>query len=137
MGDVDVVSMAVVGVHSVRVRWGSLLYSRWVLHQPASLDLHPLQDLMLVKPLHRVGAKHGQVVRQGLVIGSQVLGQGSIGALEVVRRQRRGRGRGHGMARAVGGQLGVREGKYGVRDDVIALWWGLRRGRGVTVRMRA
>lgn len=66
--------MAVVGVHSVGVwRW-TLVCSCGVLHHPAPLDLHPLQHLVLMKPLHR-GPKCRHMVWQGLVVRWQVLGQ--------------------------------------------------------------
>lgn len=101
----DVVSVAVVGVHSVGVWRRTLMcssavrgkqrftllsfskitqdeekpargwrYSRGVLHHPAPLDLHPLQHLVLMEPLHR-GPQRRHMVRQGLVVRRQVLSQ--------------------------------------------------------------
>lgn len=125
--------MAVVGVHSVGVWRGALMCSCGVLHHPASLDLHPLQHLVLVQPLHR-GPQRRHVVLQGLVLRGQVLG--GTGACEVVGRQRGRGGRGHGVARGVGRQGRV-EGMDGVGDDVVTLWSGLRRGRRVTMGMGA
>lgn len=49
-------------------------YSRGVLHHPAPLDLHPLQHLVLMEPLHR-GPECRYMVWQGLVICGQVLRQ--------------------------------------------------------------
>lgn len=70
----DVVSMAVVGVHSVGV-WGrTLVCSCGVLHHPAPLNLHPLQHLVLMEPLHR-SPQCRQMVRQGLVVCGKMLGQ--------------------------------------------------------------
>lgn len=49
-------------------------YSRGMLHHPAPLDLHPLQHLVLMEPLHR-GPQRRYMVWQGLVVRRQVLGQ--------------------------------------------------------------
>lgn len=75
-------------------------HSRGVLHHPAPLDLHPLQHLMLMEPLHR-GPKRRYVMRQGLVVCGQVLRQRGTCTGEVVARKGRGRRGGHGVARGV------------------------------------
>lgn len=117
---------------SRRVGWWR--YSRGVLHHPAPLDLHPLQHLVLMKPLHR-GPQCRHMVCQGLVVRWQVLGQWGTWAREVVGRQRSGRGRGHGVAWGVGWQWWVK-GVDSVGNDIIALWRGLRCKLGVSVGMR-
>lgn len=154
---VDVVSVAVVGVHSVWVRRWALVCSsvgkertqsleaevrkgrvekvnnsRWMLHQPAPLDLNPLQHLVLMEPLHR-GPQRRYVVRQALVVCGQVLGQGCAGAREVVGGQWRGRSRGHGVARRMRWE-GWMEG-HRVGNHIIALRWRLRRKLGGPVRV--
>lgn len=73
-----------------------------MLHHPPPLSLHPLQNVMLVEPLHGVGAQHRQVMLQRLVLGGQVLWQGSSRAWEVGAERRRGGSR-HSVARAVRG----------------------------------
>lgn len=45
-----------------------------MLHHPAPLDLHPLQHLVLMEPLHG-SPKSRHMVWQGLVVRRQVLGQ--------------------------------------------------------------
>lgn len=125
--------LAVVLLPSDGLDRGQRLHSRGVLHHPASLDLHPLQHLVLVQPLHG-GPQRRHVALQGLVLRRQVLG--STGACVVVGRQRGRGGRGHGVARGVGRQGRV-EGMDGVGDDVLTLWSGLRRGRRVTMGMGA
>lgn len=74
LGDVDVVAVAVVGMHSVGVRRRTLMCSRGMLHHPAPLDLHPLQHLVLMEPLHR-RPQSRHVVREALVLRGKVLGQ--------------------------------------------------------------
>lgn len=97
------VSMTVVGVHSVRVRGRSFVCSGGVLHHSPPLNLHPLQNVVLVEPLHGIGAQHGQVVLQCLVLGGQVLWQGGSRAWEVVGWKRGSRGSRHSVARAMRG----------------------------------
>lgn len=106
-------------------------YSRWVLHHPAPLDLHPLQHLMLMEPLHR-GPERWYVVLQGLVVGWQVLRQWGTWTGEVVGRQ--GSSRGHSMARGVWWQWWMKGDSVG--NDIIALWRGLSCKLGVPMRMR-
>lgn len=113
-----------------KTRWQ---YSRGVLHHPAPLDLHPLQHLVLMKPLHR-GPECRYMVWQGLVVRRQVLGQRGTWTREVVSRQRRGRGRGHSVAWRVGWQWRMKGDSVG--NDIIALRRGLRRKLGVPVGMR-
>lgn len=72
--DVDVVSMAIIWMHSMGVGRWTFMCSRGMLHHPAPLNLHSLQHLMLMKPLYR-STQCWHVVRQGLMICRKVLGQ--------------------------------------------------------------
>lgn len=165
---VDVVPVAVVGVHPVGVRRRTLVCSsagtakyrrsrmefhllpdlwipverptaglwrcsRWVLHHPAPLDLHPLQYLVLMESLHR-GPQRRHMVRQGLVVRRQVLGQWGTWTGEVVGGKRRRGSRGNGVAWRVGWQWRVKGDSVG--NNVFALWRGLRGKLGVPMRVR-
>lgn len=154
------VSMAIVWVHSVGVRGRPLMcssakkqnkqaqqravyscfalirtgrwkYSRRVLHHPTPLNLHPLQHLVLMDPLHR-SPQYGHMVRQGLVVSRKMLGQWGTWRGEVMGRQWRGRGRWHSMTRRVRWQWCMK----GVGNDIFALLRRLRCELGVPVGMR-
>lgn len=107
--------------------------SRGMLHHPAPLDLHPLQHLVLMKPLHR-GSKCRYMVWQGLVVRRQVLGQWGTWTREVVGRQRRGRCRGHSVAWRMRWQWWMKGDSVG--NNIISLRRGLRCELGVPMGMR-
>lgn len=71
--------VTVVRMHSMGMWRGSLMCSRRVLHHSASLNLHPLQYVVLVEPLDRVWAQNGQVL-QCLVLRGKMLRQRGTGA---------------------------------------------------------